>query len=59
MIEIAAAVSVLLGAVIQSAVGFGFALVCAPLLFAALGPQQAVGLENALALLVNGIGAAR
>lgn len=56
MIEIAAAVSVLMGAVVQSAVGFGFALVCAPLLFAALGPKEAVGLENALALVVNALG---
>ncbi|MEA2125968.1 MAG: uncharacterized protein QOI80_2750, partial [Solirubrobacteraceae bacterium] len=36
-----------------SAVGFGFALVCAPLLFAALGPAEAVWSLNALALLVN------
>lgn len=52
-LDVAAAVSVLAGAVLQSAVGFGFALVCAPLLFAALGPREAVGLENGLALFVN------
>lgn len=55
VLDVAAGLSVLVGAVIQSAVGFGFALVCAPLLFAVLGPQQAVGLENGLALLVNAI----
>ncbi len=37
-----AAVAVLLGAGLQSATGFGFALVSAPILFALLGPQQAV-----------------
>ena len=52
-LDVAAAAGVLAGAVLQSAVGFGFALVCAPLLFAALGPRAAVGLENVLALLVN------
>jgi uncharacterized membrane protein YfcA len=31
------------GAALQSATGFGFALVCAPLLFAALGPEEAIG----------------
>jgi uncharacterized membrane protein YfcA len=37
-----AAVAVLLGAGLQSATGFGFALVSAPILFAVLGPRQAV-----------------
>jgi uncharacterized membrane protein YfcA len=51
---IAAALAVLFGAAVQSAVGFGFALVCAPLVFAALGPAEAVWSLNALALAVNG-----
>jgi len=38
----AAALAVLLGAGLQSATGFGFALVSAPILFALLGPQEAV-----------------
>jgi uncharacterized membrane protein YfcA len=50
-----AALAVALGAALQSAVGFGFALVCAPLLFAALGPAEAVWSLNALALVVNAI----
>jgi uncharacterized membrane protein YfcA len=50
-----AALAVGLGAALQSAVGFGFALVCAPLLFAALGPAEAVWSLNALALVVNAI----
>jgi uncharacterized protein len=37
-----AAGAVFLGAGLQSATGFGFALVSAPILFAVLGPQQAV-----------------
>ena len=37
-----AGVAVLAGAALQSATGFGFALVSAPLLFAILGPQEAV-----------------
>ena len=43
-LEIAAGVAVLAGAALQSATGFGFALVAAPLLFAATEPEQAVGL---------------
>ena len=43
-LEIAAGVAVLAGAALQSATGFGFALVSAPLLFAAAEPEQAVGL---------------
>ena len=49
-----AAVSVLIGAAIQSAVGFGFALVAAPLVFVALGPEEAVWSLNAISLCVNG-----
>lgn len=40
---VAAGVAVLAGSALQSATGFGFALVSAPLLFAALGPQEAIG----------------
>ena len=43
----------LAGAALQSATGFGFALVSAPLLFAAAEPEQAVGLLILLGLLVN------
>jgi uncharacterized membrane protein YfcA len=41
------------GAALQSATGFGFALVAAPLLFAALGPAEAVGLMLILGLEAN------
>ena len=40
---IAAAAAVTVGAVLQSATGFGFALIAAPLLFPALGPEEAIG----------------
>jgi uncharacterized protein len=40
---LAAGAAVLAGAALQSATGFGFALVSGPLLFAALGPQEAIG----------------
>jgi uncharacterized membrane protein YfcA len=52
-LEIAAGIAVLAGAALQSATGFGFALVSAPLLFAATKPEQAVGLLIVLGLLVN------
>jgi uncharacterized protein len=41
---IAAGVAVAAGAALQSATGFGFALLSAPLVFAALDPQEAIGL---------------
>jgi len=50
-----AALAVLLGAALQSATGFGFALVAAPILFALLGPQEAVSAGVLLALLLNGL----
>jgi uncharacterized protein len=53
LIEVAAGLAVLAGAVLQSAVGFGFSLVCAPVVFAAAGPEQAVGLLTVLGLEVN------
>lgn len=54
----AVAAAVFCGGVLQSATGFGFALVTAPILFAILGPQEAVtagallGLELSLLTLV-------
>ena len=52
-LEIAAGVAVLAGAALQSATGFGFALVSAPLMFAAIEAEQAVGLLILLGLIVN------
>jgi uncharacterized protein len=52
-LDVAAALAVLSGAALQSAVGFGFSLVCAPLVFAAFGPEPAVGLLTVLSLEVN------
>ena len=54
-LDIAAGVALLAGAALQSATGFGFALVSAPLLFAAAGPPRAVGLLIVLGLVVNGM----
>jgi uncharacterized membrane protein YfcA len=50
---IAAGIAVAAGAALQSAVGFGFALVAAPLVFATFAPEEAVGLMVLLALEVN------
>ena len=52
-LEIAAGVAVLAGAALQSATGFGFALVSAPLVFAAYEPEPVVGLLILLGLIVN------
>jgi uncharacterized membrane protein YfcA len=52
-LEVAAGLAVFAGAALQSAVGFGFALVCAPLVFAAFGPVQAIGLLTVLGLEIN------
>jgi uncharacterized protein len=52
-LDIAAGVAMLAGAALQSATGFGFALVAAPLLFAAAKPGEAVGLLILLGLVVN------
>ncbi|HVL31678.1 MAG TPA: TSUP family transporter [Solirubrobacteraceae bacterium] len=49
----AAVAAVLLGAALQSATGFGFALVAAPLLFAIFGPQEAVTAGVLLGLELN------
>src|SRR4051794_34114637 len=53
LIDVLAGIAVLLGAVVQAAVGFGFSLVCAPLVFAAAGPEEAIGLLTLLAIEVN------
>jgi uncharacterized membrane protein YfcA len=50
-----AALAVLLGAALQSATGFGFALVAAPILFALVGPQEAISAGVLLALALNGL----
>jgi uncharacterized membrane protein YfcA len=41
------------GASLQSATGFGFSLLCAPILFSVLDPKPAIGLLALLGLLVN------
>jgi uncharacterized membrane protein YfcA len=48
-----AAVAVAAGAALQSATGFGFSLIAAPLVFAAVEPAQAVGLMTLLGTEVN------
>jgi uncharacterized membrane protein YfcA len=53
LLQVAAGLAVVAGALLQSAVGFGFSLVCAPVVFAAAGPEQAVGLLTVLGLEVN------
>ena len=50
---VAAGAAVVAGAALQSATGFGFALVAAPLLFAALGPEEAIGTLLALGAVVG------
>jgi uncharacterized protein len=48
-----AAAAVAAGAALQSATGFGFSVVAAPLVFAAVGPEEAVGLMLVLGTEVN------
>jgi uncharacterized protein len=48
-----AAAAVAAGAALQSATGFGFSIVAAPLVFAVVEPEEAVGLMIALGSLVN------
>jgi uncharacterized protein len=48
-----AAIAALVGAFIQSATGFGFALVLSPALFAVLEPEEAVGTMLVLGLALN------
>ena len=52
-LAIAAALAVMAGAALQSAIGFGFALVAAPLLYAATSPPEGVGLMIVLAVEVS------
>ena len=51
----AAALALFLGAALQSATGFGFALVSAPILFALLGPSEAVTAGFVVAILLNSL----
>jgi uncharacterized membrane protein YfcA len=51
----AACVGVVAGAMLQAATGFGFSMVAAPLLFAAIGPEPAVVLLLVLSVEVNGL----
>jgi uncharacterized membrane protein YfcA len=53
LLAVAAAGAVMTGAALQSSIGFGFALVSAPLLFAATSPPEAVGLLIVLAIEVS------
>ena len=53
MLLAAACVSVLLGTALQAATGFGFSLVAAPLVFAAVDAEPAVGLLLLLGVEVN------
>ena len=53
MLVAAACAGVVAGAMLQAATGFGFSLVAAPLLFAAIGPEPAVVLLLVLGLEVN------
>jgi uncharacterized protein len=52
-LAVAAACAVIAGAALQSALGFGFALVAAPLVYAAFSPPEGVGLLLVLGLEVN------
>lgn len=47
------ALATLAGAALQSATGFGFALLAAPALLAAFGPRQAIGTVLALSIAMN------
>ena len=53
MLLAAACVGVVAGAMLQAATGFGFSLVAAPLLFAAIEPEPAVILLTVLGLEIN------
>jgi uncharacterized protein len=50
-----AVAAVFLGAGLQSATGFGFALISAPIMFAAFGPQQAVTAGVLLAVEISAL----
>ncbi len=51
----AAALALFVGAALQSATGFGFALVSAPILFALLGPREAVTAGFIVAIGLNSL----
>jgi uncharacterized membrane protein YfcA len=53
MLLAAACVGVAAGAMLQAATGFGFSLVAAPLMFAAIGPEPAVVLLLVIGVEVN------
>jgi uncharacterized membrane protein YfcA len=53
VLEVAVALAVLLGAAVQSATGFGFALISGPALVALLEPAQAVTALLVLGVVVN------
>lgn len=53
MVTAAVLLAVMAGTLAQSVSGIGFALVCAPLLVAALGPQDGVRLAVLLSLVLN------
>jgi uncharacterized protein len=53
--DVLAVLAVLLGGALASATGFGFSLLCAPVLFALIGPAPAVGLLIVLAAEVNAL----
>src|SRR5215207_861940 len=53
LLAVAAGGAVVAGAALQSSIGFGFALVAAPLLFAAASPAEAVGLMILLGVEVG------
>ncbi len=55
MIVAAAALALFVGAALQSATGFGFALVTAPILFALFGPREAVTTGFVLAIMLNSL----
>jgi hypothetical protein len=50
-----AALALFLGAALQSATGFGFAMVSAPILFALLGPHEAVTAGVVVGILLNSL----
>ncbi len=53
LMPLVAAAAVAAGAALQSATGFGFSIVAAPLVFAVVDPEEAVGLLIVLGSLVN------
>ena len=55
MTQAGAALALFLGAALQSATGFGFALVSAPVLFALLGPREAVTAGVVVGIQLNSL----